>query len=37
MPEVTKECTIDGCGRKFKSLEELQKHMERRHGAPAAQ
>lgn len=35
MPEVTKECTFGTCGRKFKSLEELQKHMDRRHGVAA--
>ena len=32
MPEVTKDCPIDGCGRKFKKEEELVKHLERRHG-----
>lgn len=35
MPEVTQDCPIDGCGRKFKSPEELQKHLERRHGQQA--
>ena len=32
MPEVTKDCPINGCGRKFKKDEELAKHLERRHG-----
>ena len=35
MPEVTKDCPIANCGRKFKSQEELQKHLERRHGQTA--
>lgn len=32
MPEVLRDCPIDDCGRKFKSQQELQKHLERRHG-----
>jgi hypothetical protein len=32
MPEVTKDCPIGVCGRKFKSQQELDKHLERRHG-----
>ena len=32
MPEITKDCPIDKCGRKFKSQAELEKHLERRHG-----
>lgn len=31
MPEVTKDCPIPGCGRKFKSQADLDKHVERRH------
>lgn len=34
MPEVTQDCPIGTCGRKFKKPEELQKHLERRHGQP---
>ena len=32
MPEITVDCPIENCGRKFKNNEELEKHMERRHG-----
>jgi len=32
MPELTKDCPIDKCGRKFKSQAELEKHLDRRHG-----
>lgn len=32
MPEITVDCPIENCGRKFKNKEELEKHMERRHG-----
>ena len=32
MPEITKDCPETGCGRKFKSESELEKHLERRHG-----
>lgn len=32
MPEVTKDCPIDGCGRKFKGDEQLAEHLRRRHG-----
>jgi len=31
MPELTKDCPISACGRKFKNLADLEKHMERRH------
>lgn len=31
MPEVTKDCPIPGCGRKFKSIPDLDKHVSRRH------
>jgi len=32
MPEVTKDCPMKGCGRKFKSQQDLDKHLDRRHG-----
>jgi hypothetical protein len=32
MPEPVFDCSIDGCGRKFKNKDELAKHIERRHG-----
>jgi len=32
MPEITKDCPIGTCGRKFKLQADLDKHMERRHG-----
>ena len=33
MPDVLENnCPIESCGRKFKTKEELQKHVERRHG-----
>jgi hypothetical protein len=32
MPEITKDCPITECGRKFKSQQELEKHLDRRHG-----
>ena len=31
MPEAVYDCTIDNCGRKFKSKEELENHIGRRH------
>ena len=34
MPELTQDCPIGTCGRKFKKPEELQNHLERRHGMP---
>ena len=32
MPEITVDCPVVNCGRKFTNKEELEKHMERRHG-----
>lgn len=32
MPEVTKDCPVAECGRKFKNQQELEKHLDRRHG-----
>lgn len=32
MPEAMFDCPIEKCGRKFKNEDELQKHVERRHG-----
>lgn len=32
MPEIMFDCPIEKCGRKFKNKEELDKHLERRHG-----
>jgi hypothetical protein len=32
MPEAAFECEVDSCGRKFKNKDELEKHIERRHG-----
>ena len=32
MPELTKDCPIGNCGRKFKNQQELESHLERRHG-----
>lgn len=32
MPEVTQECPHANCGRKFKTAELLQGHIDRRHG-----
>ena len=37
MPEVTKDCPIGGCGRKFKNMDDLHKHVERRHGGGEGQ
>jgi hypothetical protein len=31
MPELTKDCPITKCGRKFKHQADLDKHIERRH------
>jgi hypothetical protein len=31
MPEITKDCPIGKCGRKFKNQGDLDKHIERRH------
>lgn len=32
MPELTKDCPIKGCGRKFKNVADLEGHLSRRHG-----
>jgi len=32
MPEPMYGCTNGACGRKFKNKDELDKHIERRHG-----
>ena len=32
MPELTKDCPMQGCGRKFKNDKELASHLQRRHG-----
>jgi hypothetical protein len=33
MPELTKDCPIKGCGRKFKNVADLEGHLSRRHGS----
>jgi hypothetical protein len=35
MPEAMYDCPDTKCGRKFKNKEELDKHVERRHGQKA--
>jgi uncharacterized C2H2 Zn-finger protein len=32
MPQAMFDCPITNCGRKFKIKEEMEKHVERRHG-----
>lgn len=31
MPELTKDCPVKGCGRKFKNQPDLDNHLSRRH------
>jgi uncharacterized C2H2 Zn-finger protein len=32
MPQAMFDCPINNCGRKFKNKDEMEKHVERRHG-----
>ena len=33
-PEITFDCSMKSCSRKFKTQEDLRKHVERRHSKP---